>query len=196
MVVDTASAPGVVGAAAEDKDGPSDDDPGPSFFFLIIEREDWHALGDVEAVVARAYAACTESIAAIAGREVSIVLSTDDAVAALNARYRGENHPTNVLSFPAADFSVRAPSSAARSALGDIIIAYETAIREAGEEGKPPLHHLSHLTVHGLLHLAGFDHQTDEDAERMERLEREILAGIGIPDPYSLTSDATPAGAG
>ncbi len=77
--------------------------------------------------------------------------------------------------------------------LGDIAIAYETVMREAAGEAKPPILHLAHLTVHGLLHLAGFDHETDAEAELMEAAERDILASIGIPDPYLSTSDEAPA---
>ena len=69
--------------------------------------------------------------------------------------------------------------------LGDIAIAYETTQREAEDENKPFSHHLSHLAVHGFLHLVGYDHETDADAERMESLERKILAGLGVPDPYA-----------
>jgi probable rRNA maturation factor len=183
-MIDTVSVPAIP-VAAEERDG-SDDDPGPSSLSLIVECEGWRALGDVEVVVLRAYIACAATVGAIADREVSILLSSEEAVAALNGRYRGKPQPTNVLSFPAAVFS----PTAAESPLGDIIIAYETVLREADEESKPPLDHLSHLVVHGLLHLAGFDHQSDDEAERMERLEREILERIGVPDPYS---NATPA---
>jgi probable rRNA maturation factor len=70
--------------------------------------------------------------------------------------------------------------------LGDIVIAYETTAKEAVEEGKPFLDHLSHLAVHGLLHLVGYDHESHEDAEKMESLEQRILARLGVPDPYSV----------
>jgi probable rRNA maturation factor len=174
-------------AAVEDSDG-ADDDPGPSPIALLVAHEAWTGLGNVEQTLDRAYAATVAAIPAIAGREVSILLSNDSEIAGLNAQYRGKNSPTNVLSFPAA-----ALPGAGEQPLGDIVMAYETVIREAAEEGKPPLAHLAHLTVHGLLHLAGFDHETDAEAENMEALEREILVSLGIPDPYLPTPEERPA---
>jgi probable rRNA maturation factor len=108
--------------------------------------------------------------------EVSIVLANDSAVQALNCNWRGIDKPTNVLSFPAAKKS--------GGMLGDIVIAFETLQREADTEGKDFLHHLAHLTVHGFLHLAGFDHQSDGEAETMEALETKIMARMKMPDPY------------
>ncbi|MGF1620219.1 MAG: rRNA maturation RNase YbeY [Rhodomicrobiaceae bacterium] len=141
-------------------------------------------------MVRRAYEACAERISGIAGRELSIALSSDDAVAELNGRYRGKPKPTNVLSFPASDGL--AASGSEHPLLGDIIIAYETVMQEARAEDKPPLSHLAHLVIHGILHLAGCDHETDEDAEHMENLEREILASLGIPDPYLTPMEEQP----
>jgi probable rRNA maturation factor len=89
-----------------------------------------------------------------------------------------------VLSFPALQVSPGGPDDAPRM-LGDIAIAYETTRKEADDEQKPFEHHLSHLAVHGFLHLIGYDHQKDDDAEAMETLEQEILAQLGIPDPYA-----------
>jgi probable rRNA maturation factor len=114
-----------------------------------------------------------------AGGEVSVLLTDDAAVRALNRQWRGIDKPTNVLSFPGAAQPTGSPVP-----LGDIAIAYETLAREANDEGKPLLHHLAHLAVHGYLHLMGYDHQTDGEAEAMEALERAILAGLQIPDPY------------
>jgi probable rRNA maturation factor len=127
-----------------------------------------------------------EAIAAAASRvpgegEVSVLLADDPAVRALNRDWRGLDEPTNVLSFPAAP-----PAPGSPKLLGDIAIAYETLVREADEEGKPVLHHLAHLVVHGYLHLMGYDHQTDSEAEAMEALEREILQALRIPDPYRM----------
>lgn len=107
--------------------------------------------------------------------EVSVLLTDDAAVKALNAEWRGIDTATNVLSFPAAKSS---------GLLGDIAIAFETVQREAAAENKPFLHHLAHLAVHGFLHLLGYDHQTDSQADAMEGLEREILARLSIADPY------------
>jgi probable rRNA maturation factor len=113
--------------------------------------------------------------------ELSVLLADDGAVQALNRDWRNIDKPTNVLSFPS-----DAPRLAGVPALlGDIAIAFETLDREAAAEKKPFLHHLAHLAVHGYLHLLGYDHQTDSEAEAMEALEREILAAMRIPDPYS-----------
>jgi probable rRNA maturation factor len=108
---------------------------------------------------------------------VTILLADDATVQDLNARFRGKDAPTNVLSFPA-------PATAAPH-LGDIALAYGVCSREAQAQGKPLAHHLMHLTAHGVLHLLGYDHQSDADAEAMEALERKILAGLGVPDPYA-----------
>jgi len=109
----------------------------------------------------------------------------DTGIRTLNSNWRGIDKPTNVLSFPALQPSgPRGPDDAPRM-LGDIAIAYETTRREADDEQKPFDHHLSHLAVHGFLHLIGYDHEKNDDAEAMEALEREILAQLGIPDPYT-----------
>jgi len=115
----------------------------------------------------------------IAGAEPSVVLTNDDAIRKINAQWRQKDAPTNVLSFPAAHMP------GVPRMLGDIIIAYETTAREAKEEHKPFANHLSHLAVHGFLHLLGYDHESDAEAEDMERLERDILARLGVPDPYA-----------
>ena len=117
--------------------------------------------------------------------EVSIVLADDDFVRALNRDYRGRDESTNVLSFPASEpDDERAPPPGAPRLLGDIVVAHETTISEAAGQGKTPGDHLSHLVVHGMLHLLGFDHQMAAPAEAMERLEIEILAGLDIANPY------------
>ena len=114
--------------------------------------------------------------------ELAIVLDDDSAIRALNRKWRGQNVPTNVLSFPAPAPGKTQP---APLYIGDIVIAYETTAREAIAEGKPFEHHLAHLAVHGFLHLLGYDHDNDHDARTMERLERTILKRIGVPDPYA-----------
>jgi probable rRNA maturation factor len=114
-----------------------------------------------------------------AAGEVSVLLTDDAAITALNKRWRGIDKPTNVLSFPA-QANPKLPSPL----LGDIVIAYETLARESNADGKPFLHHLAHLTVHGFLHLLGYDHATASQAEAMESLEREMLARLAIADPY------------
>jgi probable rRNA maturation factor len=178
-------------SAAGDLDGAADEDPGPrpahvqsehGRVDLLIEFQGWREIDGVEPMVHRAYEACAERISGLAGRELSIALSSDEAVAELNGRFRGKPRPTNVLSFPASGGA--AAPQAEHLPLGDIIIAYETVTQEARAEGKPTLSHLAHLVVHGILHLVGYDHGTDDAAERMENLERDILASLGIPDPY------------
>jgi probable rRNA maturation factor len=190
MIIEHSLSP--VFVVADDTEG-SDDEPRPSSIALLIAHDAWNALGDVEPMIRRAHHATAAKVAAVAGRDVAILLTSDDAIAALNAQYRGQDKPTNVLSFPAPAL----PPSIAfaeeeQPPLGDIAIAYETVMREAAREAKPPIFHLAHLTVHGLLHLAGFDHETDAEAEHMEATERDILASIGIPNPYP-TSDEPPA---
>ena len=113
--------------------------------------------------------------------ELSLVLTDDARIRVLNRDWRGFDKPTNVLSFPAADADDDDPGPL----LGDVIVAHETMAREAAAEGKSFDDHVAHLLVHGLLHLFGFDHETDEEAEEMEALETEILAGLGIADPYA-----------
>ncbi|MEX2642644.1 MAG: rRNA maturation RNase YbeY, partial [Acetobacterales bacterium] len=110
------------------------------------------------------------------GGEVSVVLAGDAMLHELNRGYRGQDKPTNVLSFP-----IDEPDPAREAwMLGEVVIALETTRREALEEGKPVTDHLLHLVVHGVLHLLGYDHQTDAEAERMEALEARLLAGLGV----------------
>ena len=99
---------------------------------------------------------------------------------ALNRHYRGKDYATNVLSFPA-----ELPEGVKLPLLGDLVICAPVVAREAAEQGKPVAAHYAHLTVHGVLHLLGWDHEHDKDAEAMEQLEREILAELGLPDPYA-----------
>lgn len=117
---------------------------------------------------------------------LSLVLADDASVQALNHSYRGKNKPTNVLSFAALD-SGAAPHHLPAGMplhLGDVILALETLKAEAREQGKSFKQHFTHLVVHGVLHLLGFDHERDQDARVMEELERNVLAGLGWPDPY------------
>ncbi|HYM03321.1 MAG TPA: rRNA maturation RNase YbeY [Stellaceae bacterium] len=113
--------------------------------------------------------------------ELSIVLGDDALVRSLNHRWRAQDKPTNVLSFPAQDG--RSPPDAPRL-LGDVVLAFETVAAEAAAQGKPIAHHVGHLVVHGVLHLLGFDHEAAAEAERMEALETAVLAALGVPDPY------------
>jgi probable rRNA maturation factor len=111
---------------------------------------------------------------------VSLLLGDDAAIATLNARFRGKQGPTNVLSFP----PVRA-GEAEEGFLGDIALAAETIVEEANFQGKRFENHAAHLAVHGFLHLLGYDHRNPADAEAMEARERAILATLGIEDPYA-----------
>ncbi len=114
---------------------------------------------------------------------VTVLLADDATVQALNRTWRGKDKPTNVLSFPAADQPL--PPGAPQP-LGDVVLAYDTLLRESAEQSKPLSHHLAHLLVHGTLHLLGQDHETGEaQADAMEALEVAVLATLGIPDPYA-----------
>ena len=148
---------------------------------ILVSATCWAAEPDAEALVQRAIEAAARQTSAD-GAEVAIVLTDDSGIRSLNRDWRGIDKPTNVLSFPAAKTPVHGGEP---RLLGDIAIAYETTRREAESENKPFAHHLSHLAVHGFLHLVGYDHENDADAETMESLERTILAGLGVPDPYA-----------
>ena len=139
---------------------------------MELEAEAWRALPEAEDLARRAAEA---ALASEAGA-LAVLLTDDAAVRALNRAWRGRDEPTNVLSFPAA------PTAAPW--LGDVALAYETCAREAGEQRKALADHLVHLVAHGALHLVGWDHQTDAEAARMEAYERDILARLGVPDPY------------
>lgn len=141
-----------------------------------VESDDWLSLAEVE-TVARAAAEVTlndSDAPAITG--ICILLTDDEVVADLNQRFRGKPGPTNVLSFPAAE--------QAAPLLGDLALAYGVCSREAREQGKSLSNHLSHLVVHGVLHLLGHDHLEDDEAEAMEGIERRVLARLGVADPY------------
>lgn len=144
----------------------------------IIEAEAWEqALPDADALVARVFAAARAREPRLGGT-AALLLADDGAVRDLNARFRGKDAPTNVLSFPSGE--------TAPGFLGDIALGYETCAREAREKGVALADHAAHLIAHGLLHLVGYDHMEDGEAELMERLETEILAALGVSDPYSI----------
>jgi probable rRNA maturation factor len=145
---------------------------------IDVEIEDaaWtQALPDAEALVLEAADATLASEGAV-GEGVTLLLTDDATIRDLNRRFRQRDLPTNVLSFPA-------PQNPERF-LGDIALAYGVCAREAQEQSKPLKHHLQHLVAHGVLHLLGYDHESDAQADEMENLERAVLAGLGIPDPY------------
>lgn len=153
---------------------------------VMVVAKCWDAEAEAEATVHRAIEAAASMVDADTGdAELAVMLTDDAGIRTLNNNWRGQDKPTNVLSFPALQpTGARLPDDAPRM-LGDIAIAYETTRREADAEQKPFHHHLSHLAVHGFLHLVGYDHETDRDAEKMENLECQILAALGIPDPYA-----------
>ncbi len=127
--------------------------------------------------------------AAAAGRireaDIAIRIVGEDEGRSLNRHYRGRDYATNVLSFPGElPEGVKLPKGVTLPLMGDIVLCAPVVAREAAEQAKPALHHYAHLTVHGVLHLLGMDHQDEREAECMERLEREILAALGIDDPY------------
>lgn len=157
----------------------------------VIEDDRWEA-ASLEDLAARAVTATLDWHKI--GGEV-VVLGCDDArIAALNADFRGKPRATNVLSWPSADPAPRAPGELPvppdEEELGDIAIALETCAAEAETQGKPFAHHVQHLLVHATLHLLGYDHETDPDAQVMEDTERAILDTLGIPDPYHETESS------
>ena len=152
---------------------------------VLVTADCWQAEPGAEVVIHRAIEAAAEIADAGTGdAELAVMLTDDGGIRTLNCNWRGIDKATNVLSFPALQPTGDTPDDLPRM-LGDIAIAYETTRREADEEAKPFEHHLSHLAVHGFLHLIGYDHENDDDAEAMEALERDILAQLGIPDPYA-----------
>ncbi|MBD0414916.1 rRNA maturation RNase YbeY [Oryzicola mucosus] len=150
---------------------------------LMVEAGNWPDEVELRGLVAAALGAgLAEAEAEGEGSELSLVFTDDASIRDLNAQWREKDKPTNVLSFPA--FPV-APGDKLPPMLGDIVLACETVFREAELEDKPLGNHITHLVVHGLLHLLGYDHETDEEAEEMEELERRALARLAIPDPYA-----------
>jgi probable rRNA maturation factor len=145
---------------------------------VVIASARWQQAPRAASVVRRAIA--TAMPARARGAELSVILTSDRAIRTLNRRWRGRDKPTNVLSFPSPP-----PRRGAPRHLGDIVLAYETVAREARAENKRLDHHIAHLTLHGFLHLLGYDHESHRQAEAMEQRERRILARLGVPDPYA-----------
>ncbi len=160
---------------------------------ILIDAPEWEAAG-IEAVAARAIPATLEALDLVPERFSVSILACDDArIAELNGEFRGKAQPTNVLSWPAEAIDLplgkwpNLPTpdpDGPPHELGDIAIAYGVVAAEAEAGGKPLDHHMTHLLVHGTLHLLGFDHMTEPDAGQMEEIETRILARLGIPDPY------------
>ena len=148
---------------------------------LRMDAEGWRGLsGPVEPVVRSAALAAFNAATDMEGAELSVLLTDDRAIAELNAEWRSKQGPTNVLSFPDGD-----AVAGDTVLLGDVVLALETVQREAAAAGIPDVDHLSHLVVHSILHLLGYDHETGPDAEEMEAREVSILAGLGVPNPYA-----------
>jgi probable rRNA maturation factor len=141
-----------------------------------VQSPKWKDHRGAAAAVRKAINAAADEVSSPNG-EVAVLLTNDAAIRKLNKKWRKIDKPTNVLSFPATE-------ATQDMLLGDIVIAYETLKRESRDEDKKFVHHLSHLAVHGFLHLMGYDHQNDSEAEAMEELERVIMTRLRMPDPY------------
>ena len=150
---------------------------------ISVEAGAWPDEAALQETASRVVRSVLEELAVEPTREAELsLLFTDDAhIRVLNRDWRGKDKPTNVLSFPAFEVS---PGDPLPPMLGDVVLAFETVSAEAALEEKSFDHHLSHLIAHGFLHLVGYDHEADEEAEAMEDLERRVLARLAIPDPY------------
>jgi probable rRNA maturation factor len=150
---------------------------------IMIEAGLWASLDDAEALAQRAAEAAV-TVADETGEEfeVSVMLTDDAHIQELNRTWRGKDKPTNVLSFPAPE----QPGQGVPGETGPrhIALAYETLVRESEDESKELAHHFAHLIVHGILHLLGYDHEVEDEADNMEALEVKALAILGIADPY------------
>jgi probable rRNA maturation factor len=148
---------------------------------IMIEAGDWDRLAYAESLAQKAAeAALAVTYEADGEFEASVMLTDDAQIRELNRTWRGKDKPTNVLSFPAPE----QPGLDGPRHLGDIALAYETLVRESEEESKELAHHFAHLIVHGVLHLLGYDHEVEAEADIMEGLEVKALATLGIADPY------------
>jgi probable rRNA maturation factor len=160
---------------------------------ISIQDPIWDKLGDIETIVCDAATKALESaimpkFAYGKALEMSLVLANDGLVQVLNREYRGKDSPTNVLSFASLDGEdFEAEMLVEPLNIGDVILSYQTIERECQEQGKFFLEHVKHLTVHGVLHLLGYDHQDDNEATDMETLEIRILEQLGVQNPYTDT---------
>jgi probable rRNA maturation factor len=145
---------------------------------VVVASPLWRRRPGIDRLLRRAVAAAARTTSATG--EIAVVLADDPAVRRLNRDWRQQDSATNVLAFP-----TNVSPHGARGPLGDIVIAYETTAREARAERKSFTHHTLHLAVHGFLHLVGYDHQTDDQAVTMEKLEVVILSGLAVPNPYA-----------
>jgi probable rRNA maturation factor len=151
---------------------------------VSLDDPRWHASGVSPALVRRAVKAALSRQAAGIRAELSVALADDARVRVLNRDWRRIDKPTNVLAFPAGDVSAAGTAGGPPRPLGDVIVAYQTVAAEARAQGKTIADHASHLIVHGVLHLLGFDHDTDAAAADMEAVEVAVLARLGVADPY------------
>jgi len=142
-----------------------------------VEERAWRAAEPRVASLARSAASATLAAVGRKRARLAVLLADDARLASLNAQFRGREGPTNVLSFAAG-----LPGAIH---LGDVALAFGVCAREAAEQGKPLSDHVQHLVAHGVLHLLGYDHESEAEAEVMEAKERAIMAGLGVPDPYA-----------
>jgi probable rRNA maturation factor len=163
-------------------DHPAPSGEAPIDIDIFVEAGDWPAEAELTRLVDRAVAAAFAETGTAGVSELSIVFSDNAHIQTLNAEWRDKDKPTNVLSFPAFPFP---KGGKLPPMLGDIVLASETVAREAALEDKLLENHITHLVIHGLLHLLGHDHETDAEAEEMEAIERAALARLAIPDPYA-----------
>lgn len=158
---------------------------------VVFADPDWRqAIDGVETVCRQAACLAFATGGGRGAAAVCLALADDATVRDLNRRFRGRDAPTNVLAFPAGPAVAGDAGSSQRMPrwLGDVVIARQTLLREAEAAGVAPADHLRHLTVHGMLHLLGYDHHSEEDADAMERLETMTLSALGVADPYGSAS--------
>ncbi|MGE0767267.1 MAG: rRNA maturation RNase YbeY [Hyphomicrobiaceae bacterium] len=186
---DAMDTPGDIGPTTADEDG-RESEPPPRRLSLevLVEAGEWPDPATLETMVSDV-AAAVQAAPEMDDRlhhpaSACVAFMTDADVRGLNARFRGQDKPTNVLSFPAQVPPAGVLGPGEPASLGDIVLAAETVAREARALGIPMEQHVQHLVVHGTLHLLGYDHEADEDADLMEALETRILARLGVPDPY------------
>ena len=162
----------------------SPNDPQPVEIDILVEAGDWPSESELSRLADEAVRAVVAELglSGASASELSIVFTDDASIQKLNEEWRGKDSPTNVLSFPAFQIATGAPLP---PMLGDIVLAWETVAGEAALEGRPLAHHISHLIIHGFLHLVGHDHEIEAEAESMEAIERRALARLAIPDPYA-----------
>ncbi|NBS34988.1 MAG: rRNA maturation RNase YbeY [Methylocystaceae bacterium] len=156
---------------------------------IVVAALEWNSVEDLDGLTNRCVAASLENcLLTLAPEcEISVTYCDDAAITQLNAQWRGKNAPTNVLSFPTPGLLEE------KQLLGDIIIAYQTVTREAKEFGRPLSNYIGHMLIHGVLHLVGYDHETDAEAETMENLERIIALKMGLGDPYESEDEMYPS---